>query len=100
MPLALAQLPHARGFASHARDRGLTADIRALTSLVSELTITLVVQGAWLSALRNGRSAPHGLDVDAAIATVATDVPESVADGLWESRDAIAARFRATDAAE
>ena len=74
-------------------ERELMAEIRNLTGLVTELTLTLVVQGAWLSALRGGRRAPLGLDVDAAIATVANNVPEDVADGLWESRDAILARF-------
>ncbi len=74
-------------------ERELVAEIRTLTGLVSELTLTLVVQGAWLSALRNGRKAPLGLDVDAAIATVTSNVPDEIADGLWESRDAILARF-------
>jgi hypothetical protein len=73
-------------------ERELMAEIRNLTGLVSELTLTLVVQGAWLSALRNGRRAPLGMDVDAAIATVTSNVPDEIADGLWESRDAILAR--------
>jgi hypothetical protein len=78
-------------------ERELMAEIRTLTGLVSELTLTLVVQGAWLSALRNGRRAPLGMDVDAAIATVTSNVPEAVADGLWESRDAILARLHDRD---
>jgi len=80
-------------------ERELATEIRGLTSLVSELTLMLVVQGAWLAALRHRRQAPVGLDVDEAIALVANNVPEGVADGLWESRDAILARFHDASAA-
>ena len=86
-------------FPMYGPERELATEIRGLTSLVSELTLMLVVQGAWLAALRHRRQAPVGLDVDEAIALVANNVPEGVADGLWESRDAILARFHDASAA-
>src|SRR3954454_18431517 len=75
-------------------ERELQAEVRNLMALVGELTITLVVQGAYLSAARHRRDLPTEHDVDESISVVADNVPEHVADGLWDARDALLARFR------
>ncbi len=75
------------------RDPDLLNEVRVLSSLVGELTMTLVVQGAYLSALKHRRARPIEFDVDEAISIVADSVPDSIADGLWSARDAVLARL-------
>lgn len=74
-------------------ERELFAEIRQLTALVGELTVMLVVQGAYLAAARAQRTSPDATDVDVAIADVADHVPDHVAEGLWSAREALLARF-------
>lgn len=75
-------------------ERELLAEMRNLMNIVGELTVMLVVQGACLSALRNGRTQPDAGDVEDAIAQVADNVPDQVAEKLWDAREAIVARLQ------
>lgn len=75
-------------------DDPIVSQVRLLTTLVSKLTVTLVIQGAHLSALRNGRPVPTAWDVDEAISDVEDRVPSDVADALWAGRDALLSRIQ------
>jgi hypothetical protein len=75
-------------------ERGLRAEVRQLEALVSELSVTLVVQGAWLEAMKHRRARPTEQDVDAALTTVADNVPEDIAERLLSTRDALVSRLR------
>ena len=77
-----------------ASDGELLAEVKTLSSLVGELTVTLVVQGAYLSALKNRRARPADTDLDEAIASVRDSVPGHVAASLQAARDSLLARFR------
>lgn len=65
---------------------------------MDELSLTLVVQGAYLSALEHRRARPNEHDIDEALATVADNVPEDVAERLWSARDALITRLRSEPA--
>jgi hypothetical protein len=79
-------------------ERERRAEVRQLEALVGELSVALVVQGAFLAALRHRRARPTVADVDEALASVAENVPEDVADSLWTARASLLARLRAEDA--
>lgn len=72
----------------------LLSEVRKLMSLVGELTMTLVIQGAYVNAMKNRRARPSESDVDDSIATVAESVPDPVAEGLWGARDLLLERLR------
>jgi hypothetical protein len=74
-------------------ERQLQNEVRNLMSLVGELTVMLVVQGAHLAAARAGRKQPIGEDVDESISVVADNVPDDVALTLWETREKLIERF-------
>ena len=78
----------------------LLSEVRKLMSLVGELTMTLVIQGAYVNAMKNRRARPNENDVDDAISTVAENVPEPVVEGLWGARDVLVERIRKDAARE
>jgi hypothetical protein len=76
----------------------LLGEVRNLATLVGELTMTVVVQGAFLLAMKDRRATPSEHDIDAAILAVADHVPAHVAEGLWAARNDLVARFRRENA--